>query len=57
MANIVVRGIPEDVKDRLDETAKRQRRSVNQTVILAIEDYIRANTWLLDANQMSLEDK
>ncbi len=54
MANIVVRGIPEDVKDRLDATAKRQRRSVNQTAILAIEEYVKFHRPLEDPDQMSL---
>jgi len=37
MASITLKGIPEEVKDRLEDLADRERRSLNQQAILLLE--------------------
>ncbi len=40
MPDIVVRKIPDEMKTSLETLARKERRSVNQTVIIAIENYL-----------------
>lgn len=42
MANITVRGIPDEVYERLKEEAERRHRSLNQEIVRRIEASIRA---------------
>jgi len=37
MASITLKGIPDTLKDRLEELADRERRSLNQQAILLLE--------------------
>jgi predicted transcriptional regulator len=37
MASITLKGIPEEVKERLEKLAERERRSLNQQAILLLE--------------------
>lgn len=37
MAAITLKGVPEDLKERLETIAKRERRSLNQQAILLLE--------------------
>lgn len=44
MADITIRGIPEDVYEQLREEAERRHRSLNQEIIRRIEASVRAPT-------------
>ena len=41
MASITLKGLPDDLKARLEEIAERERRSLNQQAILLLERAIR----------------
>lgn len=41
MASITLKGLPEDLKTRLEEMAERERRSLNQQAILLLERAVR----------------
>lgn len=40
MANITVKGIPDDLYERLKEQAEEHRRSINQEIIRCLERYV-----------------
>lgn len=41
MASITLKGVPDELKDRLEELAERERRSLNQQAILLLERAVR----------------
>ena len=41
MASITLKGLPDDLKARLEEIAERERRSLNQQAILLLERAVR----------------
>ena len=41
MATITVKGIPADLYERLKESARANRRSINSEVIVCIERFVR----------------
>lgn len=42
MASITVKNIPEDIYDRLKQSAKANRRSINGEIIVIIEDAVKS---------------
>lgn len=42
MANITVRGIPDDIYEKLKEVAERRHRSLNQEIVHRLEASVRA---------------
>ena len=49
MASITVKNIPADLYDRLRQSAKANRRSINSEIIVCIDRAIRAQEFDLDA--------
>ncbi|WP_103028195.1 FitA-like ribbon-helix-helix domain-containing protein [Salinibacter altiplanensis] len=41
MASITLKGLPDELKTRLEEIADRERRSINQQAILLLEQAVR----------------
>lgn len=42
MASITVKNIPEDIYERLKQSAKANRRSINGEIIVIIEDAVKS---------------
>jgi plasmid stability protein len=42
MASITVKNIPEDIYERLKQSAKTNRRSINSEIIVIIEDAVKS---------------
>lgn len=42
MASITVKNIPEDIYERLKQSAKANRRSINSEIIIIIEDAVKS---------------
>ena len=42
MASITVKNIPEDIYERLKQSAKANRRSINSEIIVLIEDAVKS---------------
>jgi predicted transcriptional regulator len=43
MASITLKGLPDELKDRIQEMADRERRSLNQQAIYLLERAVREN--------------